>query len=295
MTLRDSPIALLLMSGALMGMMFPFGKIAAAGGISPIVWAFVIAAGAGTILPVVILASRQRMGFDAHRLRYYAISGTISYVAPNILVFSCIPKLGAGYTSIMFTLSPVLTLLFSLTLRLQRATLLGIAGIGVGFVGALTVALTRGEASQPADPVWVAIGFLIPLCLAIGNIYRGLDWPKDAGHLELSAGSNIAAAFILVAASYLMVGGFPVLDLTTLPILTFAQFVVAALLYALFFRLQEVGGPVYLSQIGYVAAAVGLFSGTLLLGESYSVATWLGAIVICVGIALTTQAQRRRA
>ena len=36
-----------------------------------------------------------------------------------------------------------------------------------------------------------------------------------------------------------------------------------------FFRLQAVGGPVYLSQIGYVAAAVGLFSGTLFLGESY--------------------------
>ena len=62
MSPRDSPIALLLITGGLLGLMFPFGKIAAEGGISPIVWAFVIAAGAGTILPVVIVAGRQRMG-----------------------------------------------------------------------------------------------------------------------------------------------------------------------------------------------------------------------------------------
>ena len=43
-----------------------------------------------------------------------------------------------------------------------------------------------------------------------------------------------------------------------------------------------VGGPVYLSQIGYVAAAVGLFSGTLFLGERYGLLTWLGAAVIIV-------------
>jgi drug/metabolite transporter (DMT)-like permease len=60
---------------------------------------------------------------------------------------------------------------------------------------------------------------------------------------------------------------------------------------ALFFRLQEVGGPVYLSQIGYVAAAVGLLSGTLLLGERYAAATWAGALATVAGVALVTRAQ----
>jgi drug/metabolite transporter (DMT)-like permease len=60
---------------------------------------------------------------------------------------------------------------------------------------------------------------------------------------------------------------------------------------ALFFRLQQVGGPVYLSQIGYVAAAVGLVSGTLVLGERYPAATWLGALVVVAGVALVTWSQ----
>ena len=66
-------------------------------------------------------------------------------------------------------------------------------------------------------------------------------------------------------------------------------------MFAFFFRLQAVGGPVYLSQIGYVAAAVGLFSGTVLLGEHYQLLTWAGAIIITAGVFITTKAQNQKA
>jgi drug/metabolite transporter (DMT)-like permease len=65
----------------------------------------------------------------------------------------------------------------------------------------------------------------------------------------------------------------------------------ASLMFVFFFRLQAVGGPVYLSQIGYVAAAVGLFSGTFFLGERYGLLIWLGAAIIVAGVFLTTKAQ----
>ena len=66
-------------------------------------------------------------------------------------------------------------------------------------------------------------------------------------------------------------------------------------MFAFFFRLQAVGGPVYLSQIGYVAAAVGLVAGTLYMGERYQALTWLGALVIVAGVVMTTLAQARKA
>ena len=59
-----------------------------------------------------------------------------------------------------------------------------------------------------------------------------------------------------------------------------------------FFRLQSVGGPVYLSQIGYVGAAVGLVSGMLFLGEHYRLLTWIGALIIVAGVLMTTRAQK---
>ena len=66
----------------------------------------------------------------------------------------------------------------------------------------------------------------------------------------------------------------------------------ASAMFAFFFRLQAVGGPVYLSQIGYVAAAVGLFAGTIFLGERYQLLTWIGAAIITVGVMMTTRAQK---
>ena len=77
-------------------------------------------------------------------------------------MFSAIPHLGAGYTGIMFTLSPVMTLVLSLLLGVRRPNLLGVAGIAVGFVGAVMVATTRGEAGQPAELFWVVIGLAPP-------------------------------------------------------------------------------------------------------------------------------------
>src|SRR5690606_178723 len=101
---------------------------------------------------------------------------------------------------IMYCLSPVFTLLMSVLLGIRRPIGLGMAGIGVGFVGALMVAATRGEAGQPAGLVWVVLGLFVPLFLAVGNIYRSFDWPEDAGPIELAVGSHLAAAFILLVA-----------------------------------------------------------------------------------------------
>ncbi len=78
---------------------------------------------------------------------------------------------------------------------------------------------------------------------------------------------------------------------TGVPLVVVAQVASASAMFAFFFRLQAVGGPVYLSQIGYVAAAVGLFAGTLFLSEHYQLLTWLGAAIITAGVFITTKAQ----
>ena len=82
--------------------------------------------------------------------------------------------------------------------------------------------------------------------------------------------------------------------LSGMPLLVLAQIASASAMFVFFFRLQAVGGPVYLSQIGYVGAAIGLISGTLVLGERYQLLTWLGAAIITVGIVMTTKAQSQK-
>lgn len=289
----DSAPALLLITGGLLGMIFPLGKIVAEAGVSPVVWSFVISFGVATTLFAVDLARGAVSRPDVHRLRYFVLAGTISYCIPNIVVFATIPHLGAGFTAIMFTLSPVITLCLSMLLKLRRPNGLGIAGIAVGFAGALVVATTRGELGQPASAFWIGLGLLIPVALALGNIYRTLDWPAHAGSLELAYGSHFAAAAVLLVVGLVSPWGLDMRPLTGLPLETLAQVASSAGMFVFFFRLQVVGGPVYLSQMGYVAAALGLVSGTLFLDERYALLTWLGAAIIAVGVVMTTRAQAR--
>lgn len=289
--LWNSAIGLLLVTGGLLGLTLPFGKLAGAAGVPPVVWSLLISAGAGSVLLAAFLFGGGRPRLDPGRLRYFFVVAALSYAIPNVLMFSAMPHLGAGYVGIMFTLTPMLTLVLSILLGVRRPNALGVAGILVGFAGALTVAVTRGEAGQPASLGWVATGLAIPLFLAAGNVYRTWDWPQGAGPIELAAGSHLASALLLVAA--LFATGVPasVATVADVPLLGVLQVASAAGMFAVFFRLQAVGGPVYLSQIGYVGAAVGLISGTAFLGESYQALTWIGALVIVAGVALTTRAQ----
>lgn len=287
----DSAFGLLAITGGLLGLSLPLGKIAAGAGVPAIIWAFVISLGAGGVLLLALLLKRRTLAMTAHRLRYFTIAAAISYALPNLLIFSAVPRLGAGYTGIMFTLSPVITLGFSILLGVRRPNFPGIVGIVVGFAGAAMVALARGDAAQPTDAAWVLIGLLIPVLLAAGNIYRTMDWPPHTGPIELAAGSHLAAAAMLLAGIVLLPGLAAFAPLGQVPGVTLAQAASAAAMFAFYFRLQAVGGPVYLSQIGYVAAAIGLFAGTLFLGEHYRWQTWAGALLIVAGVAITTKAQ----
>lgn len=288
----DSAFALLIVTGALLGLTLPFGKLGTDAGVPGMVWAFVVSLGAGGVLLVALLLLGRRIRLTAHKARYFLVTAAVSYAFPNFLMFSAIPHLGAGYTGIMFTLSPIVTLVFSILLGVRRPNLLGMAGIGVGFVGAVMVAATRGEAGQPADVFWVMVALFIPVSLAVGNIYRTVDWPEGTGPIELAVGSHLAAAAILLLAILALFGGSVFATLARVPWVVAGQAASASAMFAFFFRLQAVGGPVYLSQIGYVAAAVGLFSGTLFLGEHYRLMTWAGAAIIVAGVAITTKAQR---
>lgn len=294
-SLWNSSLGLLIVTGALLGLTLPFGKIATGAGVPPILWPFVISCGAGGVLFLVLLVRRQTIALTPHRLRYFLIAALISYAIPNFLLFSAIPHLGAGYAGIMYTLSPIVTLILSILLGVRRPNALGIAGIVVGFIGAVMVATTRGVADRPADIFWVVIGLLMPVCLALGNVYRTYDWPKDTGPIELAAGSHLAtAAMLLLAVLGLgQVGSFATLG--GVPWLVLLQAASAAAMFAFYFRLQAVGGPVYLSQIGYVAAAIGLGAGVLFLDEHYRLLTWLGAAIIVVGVIMTTKAQNQGA
>lgn len=287
----NSAAFLLVAVGGLLGLTFPLGKLGSAAGVAPVVWAFLTSCGAALGLLLYCIICRKPLLVKVRNLRFYFSAAVVSLVLPNILTFSVIPQLGSGFTGLLFTLSPLFTLAISSIWQVRMPTRLGLIGIVVGFVGAVIVSITRGEIGQPASLVWVLAGLGIPVTLAIGNVFRTMAWPKNTEPMELAIGVNLAAAVMLFLLIAFMPGAQPTGALQSIwPVATLTV-VVASVMVALHARLQLVGGPTYLSQIGYVAAAVALAIGTFVFNESYALLTWVGALIIVLGAILSVFAQ----
>jgi drug/metabolite transporter (DMT)-like permease len=282
---------LLLAVGVLLGLNFPLGKLGGAAGVPPLVWSALISAGGVVVLGLALAVRRIALPLDLRHLRYFVVVAIVSYALPNALVFTAIPHLGSAYAAILFTLSPMFTVVFSMAARLRSPTRLELGGIVIGFIGTLLVASARGEMGREVEWLWIGLGVLVPVSLAIGNVYRTIDMPKGTPALVLAVGSNAVAALLLIAiaAANGTLGG--VAALGDVPGIALLQVAASAAMFALFFQLQVVGGPVTLSQIGTVGAAVGVIAGTLGLGERYAPIVWIGIAIIAVGISLTVRAR----
>jgi len=289
--LATQPAVLLLMTGALFGFNFPLGKVAGGAGISPMVWTMIVSLGACLLLLPVLVLKRRLVLPKGRVIRYVIISAIISFVGPNLLLFSVIPHAGAGYTGLMFALSPVFTLLLAAVFRLKVPRRTGLVGIAVALLGTVIVCVTRGVTPAAPPMVWTIAALAIPVMLACGNVYRTLDWPQNASPDVLAFWGHAFSMLILLPVMWAQNGSIPIHQLALAPTAAFAQMLIAGLMFPVYFRLQQQGGPVLLSQLGYVAAAVGLIAATIFLGERYSAITWLGAAVIAIGIFITVIAQ----
>ncbi len=291
--LFNSPAALLIIVGALLGANFPIGKLASGAGVPGLVWAALLSISATITLGAYLLSRRQRMPLDAQHIRYFAVTALTAYAVPNTLVFAAIPHLGSGLTSIFYALSPIFTLALSVLAGLRKPRPFELAGIAVGFAGAIMVVSGRGEIGNPADLIWLAAGALVPVSLAFGNVYRTLDWPKDADPVWLAVGSHAMAGTILTIIGLFAYAPDEIARAASIPGVVLLQALASSLMLPLFFRLQHVGGPVTLSQIGIVAAAVGVGIGAFVLGERYAFVVWAGVAVIAVGVSLTVVSRLR--
>lgn len=290
-----APHSLLLASGTLLGLKLPIGKLASEAGISPLIWSGIVSMGVVTMLLPTQLTRRGLPLPGVQVLLYTMISAVISFIIPNLLLFTVIPRVGAGYTGLMFALSPIFTLLIAALLGMKTPGRLGLIGIATGVVGAIVVSFTRGV--SPAGPplVWLLAAAVIPIALASGNVYRSRHWPAGASPNSLAFWGHSFAALVFLIIIASTGKPIPINELSASRSLIALQMILSGLNFPLFYRLQRDGGPVLLSQIGYVAAAVSLITATVFLGERYSLVTWFGAAIIGAGILATVTAQRLEA
>jgi drug/metabolite transporter (DMT)-like permease len=293
LSLRDHPLALLIGTGAALAAVAPLGKLAMEAGINPFLWA-----GLTSLMPSLVLAFpafRQGSAWRKPELwRFGLLAGIFANLLPSAILLLAVPFIGSGLAGLMFALSPVVTAVLSLILRVRPPSPALSAAVALGFTGAVIMVSGREQLALPGSSSWLLIALLMPCSLAIGNVFRTARWPQGATPLEVSVAANVSVAPIQFALAWAYGGGGLSLVADHLW-LSLAQWAAALVQMSLFFRLQLVGGPTYLSQIGYVAAAISLTVGALLLGETYPSQVWIGAAIILAGIGTSAwEALRKR-
>lgn len=282
------PLICLLVGGALLGISTNVAKYAGEIGLSPLAFLFWSIAGASTILLIIALLRHELPPLNKRSFEYYFISALVSVAGSNLLFFSAIPHVGAGFVALIISLPPLLTYLGALALGMERFQTVRALGVAAALAGAGVLAARKFSAPD-ASVFWILIALCGPVFLAIGNLYRTLRWPEGASPNALAPGMLIAAVVLLGATSLLpdfsltvSLGGFLPLGLITLQAFIFAG------QFQLLFLLQKTGGPVLLSLLGSVGAIVGVPVAVFLQGESPPDGLILGASLIALGVALVT-------
>lgn len=283
------PLACLLIIGCLLGLTANLVKIAHQSGLPLLGFVFWSVLAAGSLLVLIAILARQPPRLSPQHLEYYLFSGLVSIGLPNALSFSAVPHVGVSFISLSMAFPPLVTYLLALGLRMERYQGLRALGVCCGLAGASILALAKSWL-EPASMIWVLATFSAPVFLAIGNIYRTRRWPAGATSLSLAPGMLLGGALVLLIAALATATplGFRAYDAPAMLLLA-CQSGIIAVTYILFFFLQYLAGPVYLSQIGSVAAIFGSLIAILVLGESARPVLLLAAIFILLGVFLVNR------
>lgn len=283
------PLVSLLGAGSMLGLSTDFAKLAPQAGLSPLAFLAWSLVGATLILTLVGAVRSRLPSFSARTVEYFLVAGLIGLAAPNLIFFSAVPHIGVSFVALSLAFSPLYTYVGTLLLRMERFDAWRALGVALAVAGSILLAVLK--LSEPGTSTfWIIMTLSAPILLAAGNIYRTLRQPAGSGPDQLAPGMLGAAALMLFVTGALP--GFslavPTGDAAAIPLIV-AQAVAFAVLYLLFFVVQQRGGPVYLSLLGSVAAVVGSVIAILLLGEAAPQGLVVGGVLIAFGVGLVTR------
>lgn len=285
----------LLLVGSFMALSLIVAKLADGAGIPRLSFLMTAVAGAGVVLGLVGILQGRATRLGRRHLEYALVAGLL-FAVPNAMAFLAVRHVGAGFISLIFAFPILVTWLLAVWLRLERLNLTRLTGVLLGLGGGVVLAAAKAGGAA-GEKGWVLVVVGMPLVLATGNIYRSLRWPVGASPVLLAALMMFGGAATLLPFVLLFERGQSeaLFELGEPLQLLLAETAIFSVLYLLFFVLQKLAGPVYLSQVGTVAALVGTLIAVFLLGEAPPPNLGLAALLVLSGSLLFHRGGRRAA
>ncbi len=293
---KASALAILLAAGLLLGITTNLPKIAAGAGFSPLaylVWSLIGATG-------ILLAHAFSRGvlpvLNRRSLEYFVIAGFLTTAGANLIFFSAVPHLGVSFIALLLALPPLLTYAGALMLGMERFCRWRASGVLLALSGT-GLLVARQWSAADAQLMWVGVALLGPLMLAGGNLYRSWRWPPGASPESLAPGMLVAATAILLIYAFSAGAGLalPTSVNAFATVLVVVQAAIFAGQFLLMFKLQQAGGPVFLSLMGGVSAVFGVPIAMVLLAEPALPGMLPSALLVATGIACLLRGTPQRA
>lgn len=284
---RLEPLGLLLIVGLLLGTIFPLGTLAQQNGVSAALYTFMAAAGAGCVLACLTVAFGLSLRPDRAAMRFSFVAGLLTFAIPWGCVIVVMPRTGSALPAVVQSLTPIATVAIVCAMALERPRPAVLAGLAIGLAGVLFTinARTVQPGAETVSLGWLLATLITPITLAIGNVYRSTNWPSANNHpLQLATWSLLSAAVVLGCVVVLQQSG----SLTAQFAAGWPFFMIQALAtglgYACFFRLQRIGGSIYVSQLSFVNTIAGVLFAVTLLSETLPMWSWVAMGVVFIGV-----------
>ncbi|MBX9398937.1 DMT family transporter [Streptomyces sp. TRM72054] len=240
------------------------------------------------VLAAALAMKRERLPRGARTWAHLTVAALLLNALPFSLFAYAELTIPSTLAGICNATSPLWGMALSLVaLSEDRPTRVRVAGLGLGFLGVLTV-LGAWQGFTGVDPTGTALALLASLSYPIGWIYvrRALAGSGDS-HLSLTGAQLLLATLQLAVVTPLftsMPTRFPVVPLLAVVALGALGTGLAVLIQ---YGLVAEVGPTTAQMVTYFIPVIATAAGVALLGESLTWSTPVGAVIVLAGAALT--------
>lgn len=261
-------------------------KIATGTGFNPLgmtFWQTVIGV---ALFTTAMLATGRRLPLGRGYLVFYLVCGLIGTALPHTLSFTAIRHLPVGVQSIVLSSVPMMTLLLSLPLKIERADPRRLIGLGLGLVAVLTIAVPEGSLPEAGQAAWLVLPVLVSLSYSAENVVIARCQPPGLDALGTMTGLTWGALLLIVPPMLAFDGFVPLTGAGPSELALIGTSVVHVFCYFGLVWLIVNAGPVFASQVGYVVTGAGVAWGMAVLGERHSLWVWAALALMLVGLSL---------
>jgi len=238
------------------------------------------------LLSYAVLAT-ERWWPRARNDRVAVLAGGTFLVAGNGLLFIGQQTVPSGAASIMQTLVPIATAVWALLLLGERLSLVGTAGVAVGFLGISLVIQPDPNNLLAGDTVGRLIIVGQVISVALGGVL--VERADPAINRPAFTGWSMLLGAVILHVLSLAAGELPeasVLTPTAVGSVLYLGVFSTAFAFLIFFYILGTYGAFEASLVSYLVPIVATVVGVLVLEESINLLTITGFGLVAVGFAL---------